>query len=184
MERLPTRLDGPILIKPVVHGDARGFFHESYRRNVYGELGIPEELVQENHSRSQRGIVRGMHYQPGMSKLVRCPSGAVVDVVADLRRGSPTYGKWEAFELNGDNLLQLYVPDGFAHGFCALSEVADVVYKCGSYYDPELEGGIHYADPDLAIAWPEGLELTCSPRDASAPLLREVADALPFEYAK
>ena len=183
MERLETRLEGPVLIKPVIHGDHRGFFNETYRRNVYAELGVGDEFVQDNHSRSKHRIVRGMHYQPGMAKLVRCPRGAVLDVVVDVRRGSPTFGEWEAFELNDENLHQLYVPEGFAHGFCTLSDDADLVYKCGTYYDPELEGGIHYADPDVGIEWPDGLELTPSDRDANAPRLSEVEAELPFEYA-
>ena len=106
MERLETRLDGPVLIRPVVHGDERGFFHESYRRNVFTELGVPDQFVQDNHSRSRRGVVRGMHFQvgAGMAKLVRCARGSIVDIVVDLRRGSPTYGEWEAFGLDDENL--------------------------------------------------------------------------------
>jgi dTDP-4-dehydrorhamnose 3,5-epimerase len=184
MERLETRLEGPILVRPTVHGDHRGFFHESYRRNVYSELGIPEEYVQDNHSRSKRGIVRGMHFQVGrgMSKLVRCGRGAITDVVVDLRRGSPTFGQWEAFELTDDNLFQLYCPIGFAHGFCVTSDVADVMYKCDAYYDESIERGIKYDDPDIGIRWPEDVELIPSERDANAPLLREIEDELPFAY--
>jgi dTDP-4-dehydrorhamnose 3,5-epimerase len=184
MKRLETRLQGPILVEPVVHRDERGFFHETYRRGVYAELGIPEAFVQDNHSRSGRGIVRGMHFQvgAGMAKLVRCATGAIVDVVVDIRRGSPTYGEWEAFELDDDNLHQLYCPVGFAHGFCVVSDVADVLYKCSSYYDEALERGIAYDDPELGIEWPAGIELTPSARDASAPRLSEVAGELPFAY--
>jgi dTDP-4-dehydrorhamnose 3,5-epimerase len=184
MERLETRLEGPILIKPTVFGDHRGFFHESYRHNAYSELGIPDEFVQDNHSRSKAGIVRGMHFQVGrgMSKLVRCSSGAIVDVLVDLRRGSPTFGEWEAFELNDENLHQLYAPIGFAHGFCVTSEIADVQYKCDAYYDESIERGIKYDDPDIAIEWPDGVELIPSERDATAPLLRDIQDELPFEY--
>jgi dTDP-4-dehydrorhamnose 3,5-epimerase len=186
MERLDTRLDGPVLVRPVIHGDARGFFHESYRRNEYSELGIPEEFVQDNHSRSGHGVVRGMHFQVGhgAAKLVRCGRGAILDVVVDIRRGSPTFGEWEAFELSDQNLRQLLSPVGFAHGFCVLSEVADVVYRCNAYYDPASEGGIAYDDPELAIAWPPGLELSASDRDARAPHLREIAAELPFEYPR
>ena len=137
MERLDTRLEGPVLVKPVIHGDERGFFHESYRRNVYAELGIPEEFVQDNHSRSRHGIVRGMHFQVGhgAAKLVSCARGAILDVVVDIRRGSPTFGEWEAFELTDENLHKVYCPIGFAHGFCVLSEQADVMYKQAPYYD-------------------------------------------------
>jgi dTDP-4-dehydrorhamnose 3,5-epimerase len=184
MERLETRLEGPALISPVVHGDERGFFHETYRRDLYPEHGIPDEFVQDNHSRSGRGIVRGMHFQigDGLAKLVRCARGAILDVVVDIRRGSPTFGEWEGFELTDENLHQLYCPVGFAHGFCVLSEQADVMYKQTGYYQSRLEGGISYKDPDVAIAWPADLELRASERDAAAPLLREIEAELPFRY--
>jgi dTDP-4-dehydrorhamnose 3,5-epimerase len=184
MRRLDTRLEGPVLIEPVVHGDARGFFFESYRREVYAELGIPQEFVQDNHSRSRRGIVRGMHFQVGrgMAKLVRCGVGAVIDVVVDLRRGSPTFGEWEAFELNDENCRQVLCPVGFAHGFAVTSESADVLYKCDSYYDGSIERGIKFDDPDIGIDWPD-VELIPSERDANAPLLRDIADELPFKYS-
>jgi len=186
MERLETRLEGPMLVKPVIRGDERGFFHESYRRNVYAELGIPEEFVQDNHSRSSKGIVRGMHFQvgKGMAKLVRCARGEVVDVVVDLRKGSPTFGEWEAFRLNDENLHHLYCPIGFAHGFCVTSDVADVVYKCDGYYDESIERGIAYNDPDVGIAWPKDVELVPSQRDAKAPLLRDIERELPFVYER
>jgi dTDP-4-dehydrorhamnose 3,5-epimerase len=183
MRELPVRLDGPILIEPVVHGDHRGFLQETYRRTTFAELGIDDDFVQDNHSRSRGGIVRGMHFQPGMAKLVRCARGAILDVLADLRRGSPTFGEWEAFELSDANHRELYCPDGFAHGFCVLSEEADVVYKTSAYYAPELERGFAYNDPQLAIGWPRDSELIVSERDASAPRLAEIAASLPFEYA-
>ena len=181
METLPTRLEGPILVQPTIHRDERGFFTESYRRQVFAEYGIPEEYVQDNHSRSGKGIVRGMHFQPGMAKLVRCSRGEIVDVLLDIRKGSPTFGEWEAFRLNDENLHHLYCPNGFAHGFCVTSDVADVVYKCSTYYDPSAESGIAYDDPDVGIEWPE-LELIPSQRDADAPLLRDVAGELPFVF--
>ena len=183
MKLIESRLDGPMLVGPVVHGDERGFFHECYRRNVFAELGVLDEFVQDNHSRSTRGIIRGMHFQVGrgMAKLVRCARGAIVDVVVDLRRGSPTYAQWEAFELNDENLHQLYCPVGFAHGFCVLSDLADVMYKCSAYYDESIERGIRYDDPDVGIAWPD-IELVPSQRDATAPLLRELEVELPFRY--
>jgi len=183
MKRLPTRLDGPILLQATAYGDERGFFLESYRRNLFAELGVEEELVQDNHSRSRRGIVRGIHYQPGMGKLVRCVRGTIVDVVVDIRRGSPQFGHWEAFELSDENFRQVYCPDGFGHGFCVLSELADVVYGCTTYWDPDTEGGFRYDDPEVGIEWPGGLELTPSAKDAAAPLLSEIAGVLPFEYA-
>ena len=184
MERLDTRLEGPVLVRPTVHGDQRGFFHESYRRNDFAKLGIEEEFVQDNHSRSKRGIVRGMHFQvgAGMAKLVRCARGAILDVVVDLRRGSPTFGEWEGFELDDENLHQLYVPVGFAHGFCVTGDGADVMYKCSAYYDESIERGIAYNDPGVGVAWPQGIELIPSARDESAPRLSEIEDELPFRY--
>ncbi len=185
MKRLETRLDGPILIGLDVHGDERGFFVETYRRTVFGELGIPEEMVQDNHSRSSRGIVRGMHFQigRGAAKLVRAGRGAIYDVVVDVRVGSPTFGQWEGFELTEENMHLLYCPVGFAHGFCVLSEIADVFYKQSNYYADETERGIAYNDPDVAIEWPLPTEeLIPSNRDATAPLLRDIAAELPFRY--
>jgi dTDP-4-dehydrorhamnose 3,5-epimerase len=183
MRAVPTGLEGAVLLEPAVHGDERGFFLETFRRSTLDDLGLAVEFVQDNQSRSRRGIVRGMHFQPGMAKLVRCARGAIFDVVVDVRRGSPSFGRWVGFELNDVNHHQLFCPDGFAHGFCVLSELADVAYKTSSYYAPELEGGFAYDDPDVAIAWPAGLELIASPRDAGAPRLGELEPALPFEYA-
>jgi len=181
MRVLPTSLDGVLLLEPAVHGDDRGFFVETFRANVWGELGIDVEFVQDNHSRSRRGTLRGMHFQtdPGQAKLVRCARGQILDVVVDLRRDSETFGRWDGHELDDANLRQLWVPVGFAHGFCVLSEEADVVYKCSSYYDPATEAGIAYDDPDVGIAWPD-LELLVSERDRSAPRLADVAESLTF----
>ena len=182
-ERLDTRLDGPIVVQPTVFRDERGFFSESYRRSAYTEVGIPDEFVQHNHSRSGQGVVRGMHFQvgDGMAKLVRCGLGAMLDVVVDLRRGSPTFGEWEAFRLDDENLQSVYCPIGFAHGFCVLSDVADFAYKCTNPYDPETEAGIRFDDPDVGIEWPD-IELVPSHRDANAPRLREIEAELPFVY--
>jgi dTDP-4-dehydrorhamnose 3,5-epimerase len=182
VERLPTRLSGPVLLAPAVHGDARGFFLETYRRSTLAELGVEDDFVQHNHSRSRGGVVRGMHFQPGMAKLVRCARGTIYDVLVDLRRGSPTFGQWEGFELNDAMHHLLYCPDGFAHGFCVLSEVADVVYLTSAYYDSELENGFAYDDPEVGIEWPAGAELIPSARDASAPSLSAITDSLPFKY--
>jgi dTDP-4-dehydrorhamnose 3,5-epimerase len=182
-QRLDTRLDGPMLIEPRIIGDERGFFAETYRRTVFTELGIGEEMLQDNQSRSGYGIVRGMHFQigAGAAKLVRCSRGAIYDVVVDIRRGSPTFGQWEGFELTDENLRLAYCPIGFAHGFCVLSDVADVIYKQSGYYADETERGIAYNDPDVAIEWPIPAEdLIPSQRDAGAPLLRDIADDLPF----
>lgn len=184
MLTLPTTLPGVLQIEPAVHGDHRGFFVETFRADAWVAAGIGETFVQDNHSRSKRGTLRGMHFQtsPGQAKLVRCARGAIFDVVVDLRRGSPTFGRWEGFVLDDESLRQLYVPIGFAHGFCVTSEVADVVYKCSSYYDAATEAGIAWDDPAVGIAWPLGVEPIVSERDTAAPLLADVADALPFAY--
>ena len=184
MRLLETRLSCPALVEPVVHADRRGFLHEAYRQDLYARIGIPDEFVQDNHSRSSRGVVRGMHFRAGggEAKLVRCARGSIFDVVLDLRRGSPTFGGWEAFELDDENLRQVYVPIGFAHGFCVTSQVADVVYKSSSYYDSALERAIRYDDPDIEIRWPDGVALVTSERDANAPLLRDVEAELDFPY--
>lgn len=174
MRRLETRLEGPVLIEPVSHGDARGFFCETYRKNVLAELGVRDEFVQDNHSRSRLGVLRGMHFQPGQAKLVRCARGAIVDVIVDIRPGTPSFGSWEAFPLDDESHHQLYVPDGFAHGFCVTSEAADVIYKVSSYYDPAAESGFRFDDPEVGIEWPAGIEFEVSARDREAPLLSEL----------
>jgi dTDP-4-dehydrorhamnose 3,5-epimerase len=186
-EKLATKLEGPMLIKPNVFGDERGFFTETYRRSDFVELGVEEEMVQDNHSRSSRGIVRGMHFQVGRgaAKLVRVSQGHIYDVVVDIRRGSPTYGHWESVELTDDNMLWFYVPVGFAHGFCVLSDVADVIYKQDGYYSGATERGIRYDDPAVGIEWPLAADqLTLSERDVAAPLLSEIAPDLPFVYGE
>jgi dTDP-4-dehydrorhamnose 3,5-epimerase len=182
MHVLPTRLQGPLLLAPDVFGDHRGFFVETYRTDTWAAAGIEAAFVQDNHSRSARGTLRGIHFQtsPGQAKLVRCARGAIVDVLVDLRRDSPTFGEWEAFELDDEAMHQLYVPIGFGHGFCVVSELADVAYKCSSYYDPATEAGIAYDDPDIGIAWPADVEPIVSERDATAPRLADVAATLPF----
>jgi dTDP-4-dehydrorhamnose 3,5-epimerase len=182
MERLPTRLQGPVLLAPPVHGDARGFFHESYRVDAWTAAGVDATFVQDNHSRSGRGVVRGMHVTlgPGQAKLVRCARGRIWDVIVDVRPSSPTYGEWEAVELDDESMRQLYIPLGFAHGFCVLSEVADVVYKVSSYYDPRYERGFAYDDPEVGIPWPSDVELVVSERDRSAPPLAQLRRDLPF----
>ena len=183
MQRLPTRLDGLALLAPTVHGDERGFFLETFRTDTWSAEGVDTAFVQDNHSRSRRGTVRGIHFQthPGQGKLVRCARGAVWDVVVDLRRASPTFGEWEAFELDDVHGHQLWIPIGFGHGFCVLSDVADFVYKCTAFYDPETEAGIRFDDPEVGIEWPlPADELLYSQRDRDAPLLSAVADSLPF----
>jgi dTDP-4-dehydrorhamnose 3,5-epimerase len=184
---LQELLPGLVLLEPSVHGDERGFFAETYREQWREQLGLApgESFVQDNHSRSARGVLRGMHFQvgDGVAKLVRCARGRILDVAVDLRRGSPTYGRWDAAELDDDGLRALFVPVGFAHGFCVLSDVADVIYKQTAYYDAAVERGIAWNDPDIAIEWPLPAEqLIVSERDSQAPLLGEIADELPFEY--
>jgi dTDP-4-dehydrorhamnose 3,5-epimerase len=176
-----------VAFEPVRHGDERGFFCETYRREWHADVGIPQadEFIQDNHSRSVRGVVRGMHFHvgEGVAKLVRCARGRILDVAVDLRTGSPTYAEWEAVELDDESMREVYLPVGFAHGFCVLSEVADVLYKQTAYYDPAVERGIAFDDPDIAIEWPLArAEMIVSDRDASAPRLREIADELTFEF--
>lgn len=184
-EVIETRIEGPVLIEPNVIGDERGFFVETYRQNEFAELGIAEPMVQDNHSRSGEGIVRGMHFQigDGAAKLVRCGRGSIVDVMVDLRKGSPTFGEWEAFELDETSGRLVYCPVGFAHGFCVTSDVADVFYKQSNYYADATERGISFCDPEVGIEWPLPAEqLIPSERDRTAPLLSEIADELPFVY--
>jgi dTDP-4-dehydrorhamnose 3,5-epimerase len=180
-KRLETKLDGVVLLEPEVYGDERGFLLESFSRAEYSELGIEVDFVQDNHSRSGANILRGIHFQtePGQAKLVRCGRGRIWDVAVDLRRDSPTHGQWEGYELDDVAHRQLFVPVGFGHGFCVLSDIADVLYKVSSYYDPETESGIAWDDPDVAIEWPIS-EPQLSERDRTAPKLAEVADSLPF----
>lgn len=167
------------LIRPRVFGDERGFFLESFRADVLAELASGVSFVQDNHSRSGRAIVRGMHFQPGQWKLVRCARGAIFDVVVDIRPDSATFGQWEGHELDDETHAQLLVPDGFAHGFCVLTDVADVTYKVSSYYDPGSEGGFRFDDPAVGIEWPIPAEqLIASARDSGAPALAEIRPSL------
>jgi dTDP-4-dehydrorhamnose 3,5-epimerase len=185
MRQLPTRLPGLVLLAPSVHGDERGFFVETYREDTWRAAGVDGPFVQDNQSRSRRGTVRGIHFQthPGQGKLVRVARGRVWDVVVDLRRGSPTFGEWEAAELDDVSGTQLWIPVGFGHGFCVLSGEADFVYKCTNYYDPATEAGFRFDDPEVGIEWPlPQEELLYSERDRTAPRLSEIADRLPFTY--
>ena len=179
--QLETQLDGVVLIEPEVHGDERGFLVETFRDDRWRELGVEVEFVQENHSRSGHGILRGLHFQtrPGQAKLVRCLRGRIWDVAGDLRRASPTYRRWEGYELDDERHRQLFVPAGFGHGFCVLSEQADVAYKLSSYYDPATEAGIAWDDPEVGVEWPVS-DPTLSERDLAAPRLAEIADSLPW----
>jgi dTDP-4-dehydrorhamnose 3,5-epimerase len=183
MELLPTRLDGLVLLAPRVFGDERGFFAETYREDAWAAEGVHGPFVQDNQSRSIGGTLRGIHFQtrPGQGKLVRCARGRVWDVVVDLRTDSPSFGEWEAVELSDENARQLWIPVGFGHGFCVLSDVADFVYKCTSYYDPATEAGIRFDDPDVGIEWPLAVsDAIYSERDRTAPSLAEARESLPF----
>lgn len=181
MRIIPTALDGPVLFAPDMHGDDRGFFLETFRASWLDEAGVGTDFVQDNHSRSSVGVIRGLHCQtqPGQAKLVRSARGTVWDVVVDLRAASSQFGHWEGFTLDDASAHVLFVPIGFAHGFAVLSDVADVVYKCSSYYDAATEVTIAHDDPDIGIEWPiaaSGL----SARDAAAPRLAEIRAALPW----
>jgi dTDP-4-dehydrorhamnose 3,5-epimerase len=176
-KRLETELDGLVLIEPTVHGDERGFLVETFRESALAELGIDVGFVQDNHSRSKGRVLRGVHMQRGQAKLVRCPRGRVWDVAVDLRPGSPTYKRWEGHELDDDRHRQLFIPAGFGHGFCLLSDEADVIYRLSSYYDPELETSVAWDDPEIGIEWPID-DPVLSERDRNAPALAEIAASL------
>ncbi|MCC7079023.1 MAG: dTDP-4-dehydrorhamnose 3,5-epimerase [Acidimicrobiia bacterium] len=168
-----------IVIKPAVFGDARGFFSETYRKNEFAEVGITEDFVQDNHSRSGARILRGLHFQiVPQAKIVRAATGRIFDVAADLRPGSPTFRKWVGTELSDENMHQLYVPPGFAHGFVVVGDSADVCYKVGpTYYVDDTERGIRWDDPDVGVDWPVGDPLT-SERDRTAPSLADIEPQL------
>jgi dTDP-4-dehydrorhamnose 3,5-epimerase len=181
MRSIPTKLAGVVLLEPDVHGDARGFVVETYRRDLWADFHIDVEFVQHNHSRSSKGTLRGLHFQtePGQAKLVRCPRGKIFDVAVDLRRDSPTYRQWEGHELDDESHRQLFIPAGFGHGFAVLSGEADVAYLLSSVYDPATEAGIAWDDPDIGVEWPVENPLL-SERDKRAPKFADVADSLPF----
>ena len=175
-----TDLPEVLIIEPDVHRDPRGFFLESYHAAKFGAAGITDTFVQDNHSRSLRGTLRGLHAQhkKPQAKLVRAVEGRIWDVAVDIRRGSPRFGRWVAVELSAENFRQCYVPPGFAHGFCVLSDVAQVVYKVTDFYDPADELGIRWDDPEIGIAWPLR-DPILSPKDRDLPLLAELIDQLP-----
>jgi dTDP-4-dehydrorhamnose 3,5-epimerase len=181
MRTITTELNGVLLIEPDVFRDSRGFFLESYHRLKYRDLGIIDEFVQDNHSRSAKGTIRGLHAQRlhPQGKLIRVLSGEIVDVVADIRRGSPTFGSWDSFRLTADNFLQCYVPPGFAHGFCVMSDYAEIEYKCTDFYDPSGELRIIWNDPTIGVRWPVEKPLL-SAGDNSAKPIAELIDFLPI----
>jgi len=177
-----TTLPGVLIVEAPLFRDERGFFLEAWREDRFAEAGVPDRFVQDNQSRSVKGTLRGLHWQwrKPQAKLVRVLAGRIFDVVVDVRRGSPSFGRWFGLEMSAEEFTSLYVPAGYAHGFCVLSETADFVYKCTNYYDGATESGIRFDDPDVGIEWPTGFELLYSQRDREAPRLADVADSLPF----
>lgn len=175
MEITETKLPGILIIEPHVFEDKRGFFIETYHQKRYSDVGIDGIFVQDNLSHSVSGILRGLHYQlkHPQAKLVQVLSGAIFDVAVDIRRGSPAFGQWTGVLLSVENHRQIFVPEGFAHGFCVLSETADVLYKCTDFYSPDDEGGILWSDPDIGIEWPISDPLL-SDKDSGYPCLRDV----------
>jgi dTDP-4-dehydrorhamnose 3,5-epimerase len=180
MKVSPTDHPEVLLIEPDVFRDARGFFMETFNAATFRRHGLPVSFVQDNHSRSARGVLRGLHYQLGhpQGKLVRAASGEIFDVAVDIRRGSPNFGKWAGAVLTGENCHQLYIPPGFAHGFCVLSAQADFLYKCTDLYSPADEYGIAWDDPDIGIEWPE-MEYLLSDKDRNNPRLHDDPARLP-----
>jgi dTDP-4-dehydrorhamnose 3,5-epimerase len=171
-----VHLNDIVVVVPQVNGDSRGFFMETFRADRFRELGLPTEFVQDNHSRSARGVMRGLHFQwdPPMGKLMRVTSGAAFVVAADIRKGSPTLGQWFGLELSAENKKQMWAPYGFARGFCALTDGCEVQYKCTGVYNPACEGGIYFADPEIGIRWPiDPATAVTSDRDRRAPTLAQ-----------
>lgn len=175
----PTELPDVILVEPDVHRDQRGFFLETYHARKYAEGGVPGPFVQDNHSRSVEGTLRGLHAQRQhpQGKLVRAVEGEMFDVAVDIRPSSPTFGRWVGVRLSGENFRQLYIPPGFAHGFCVLSDVVHVEYKCTDFYRPEDEIGVAWDDPEIGIAWPL-TDPVISAKDRALPRLRDLRDKL------
>ncbi|MEE9447782.1 MAG: dTDP-4-dehydrorhamnose 3,5-epimerase [Arenicellales bacterium] len=173
-----TALSGVVIVKNKVFGDERGFFMETFNQQRFESVGLPTHFVQDNHSRSSKGVLRGLHYQypQWQGKLVRVLSGAILDVAVDIRPDSKTYGDWVSVELNDENRYQLYIPPGFAHGFATLSDTADVAYKCTTAYKPEDDAGILWNDPDIGVEWPLDIigEPQVSEKDANAPRLADI----------
>lgn len=176
---------GVVHITPPRFGDHRGFFAETYNRRVFAGLGVDVEFVQDNHSLSAAvDTIRGLHFQApphAQAKLVRCGRGAIFDVAVDIRRGSPTYGRWAGYTLNAENGAQLYISVGFAHGFATLEPDSEIIYKCSDYYAPETEGALRWDDPDIGIAWPLTSAPVLSEKDAAAPLLAGFNSPFTFE---
>ena len=178
MKVVPTAIPEIKLFKPTIHRDGRGLFVESFRQDIFNQAtGTNHEFIQDNHSRSSKGVLRGLHYQlppHAQGKLVRVISGAVFDVAVDIRRSSPTFGQWVGAELSAENHRQLWIPPGFAHGFVVLSDTADFVYKTTAYYAPESDRGLLWNDPDIAIAWPQlDIDFSLSEKDQHQPAFKQ-----------
>ncbi|WP_294598631.1 dTDP-4-dehydrorhamnose 3,5-epimerase [uncultured Rikenella sp.] len=184
-KKVETPIEGLFVVEPTVFGDARGFFMETYAKRDFDAMaGCPVDFVQDNHSKSRRGVLRGLHFQTqhAQGKLIRVVAGAVYDVAVDLRAGSPTYGRWHGVELSAENKRQFYVPAGFAHGFLTLEDDTEFLYKCTDYYHPEFDGGVRWNDPQIGVDWrlaeygfdPSGEGLLLSAKDRVQPLLAEL----------
>ncbi|MGP0593518.1 dTDP-4-dehydrorhamnose 3,5-epimerase [Nitrospira sp. T9] len=180
MNIIKTAIPGLVVVEPRVFEDPRGFFMETFHGNRYSSAGLPAVFVQDNFSHSCRGVLRGLHYQlhQPQGKLVHVIRGEIFDVAVDIRKGSPWFGQWVGETLSGSNKRQLFIPPGFAHGFCVLSESADFLYKCTDYYAPEHEHGLHWNDPDIGIVWPK-MDFMLSEKDEQSPRLKDLGDSLP-----
>ena len=180
MNIVSTELPEVLLVEPAVYRDSRGYFMETYHAKKFREQGLPEHFVQDNHSRSVQGVLRGLHYQlkHPQGKLVRVVNGEVFDVAVDIRKGSPNFGRWVGVVISAENHRQMYIPPGFAHGYCTISETADFLYKCTEQYAPGDEYGIMWSDPEIGIKWPS-MEYLLSEKDIANPLLGELSSELP-----
>jgi dTDP-4-dehydrorhamnose 3,5-epimerase len=174
---IKTKIEGLIIIEPSVFSDDRGFFMETYSKNIFAQNGIDVEFVQDNHSRSSKGVLRGLHFQKppfAQDKLIRCTRGEVFDIAVDIRKESPTFGQWEGIILSEENKKMFFIPQGFAHAFLVLSDIADFQYKCSNFYNKESEGGLLWNDPELKIDWPQVENLILSEKDKLWPKLEEI----------
>ncbi len=182
---IETPIEGLVVIEPQVFGDDRGYFMETYNKEVFNDHGLDMEFIQDNESKSKKGVLRGLHFQTEypQGKLVRVTEGAVWDVGVDLREGSPTYGQWYGVELSDDNKKMFYIPEGFAHGFLVLSDEAKFNYKCTNLYHPEFDGGVAFDDEEIGIEWPEvDAEILLSDKDRKQPKLKDLKGKLKFKY--
>lgn len=183
IEVIKTKIKGLVIVQPAVFGDERGYFMETYNKEEFEKQGLDMTFIQDNESKSKKGVLRGLHFQSKYSqgKLVRCTQGAVWDVGVDLRQGSKTYGQWAGVELSADNKTMFYIPEGFAHGFVVLTDEATFNYKCTNLYTPEYDGGIRWNDPDIGVEWPvEGMDLLLSEKDQNQPFLKDIKEILEF----